>query len=279
MSVASHVNYFDITMLLVLLAGAVWGYWHGGIKTAFKLACIVGPSMALAYFGDDIVRVGNMVARMLGEQGSVPLGVVGAIGGVLGIIGLVGAFFIGSQFLFALLHLHKPGQVDKSAGAAIGSLGILTIGATLFIFGLKTFPAGMQGFLQNSYSWPYARPAVVFVYPTISGFIDRRMSGLVNGLSGNTLIARLALGMEAGDRALLSQDQLTAMLDKVKNVDFEEVVRLQKAASRLDPDEVQDLIAAYKSGEMSEARLQKQLQEAAVTSPPQPRPQSRPEIR
>ena len=267
MDFAPHVNYFDLLLLTSLIAGGAWGYWRGGVKSAFKLACIVGPSLALAYFGNDMVRIGNTVARMLGEQGSVPLGVVGAMGGVLGIIGLVGAFFIGSQFLFALLHLHKPEQIDKTAGVFVGSLGFVFIGVVLFIFSLKTFPSATQNFLQKSYAWPYARPTIVYAYPTISGFIDRRMAGLVNGLSGNNLIARIALGMEAKDRELLSGNQLADMMERVKNVDFKEVVRLQQAANKLDPEKVQQLIAAYKSGDMSEARLRANLDEAGLALP------------
>lgn len=257
MSLSEYINYFDVLLLLTLALGGVWGYWHGVTKTAFKLALIVSPSLALAYFGNDIAGIGNAVARMLGDRSSLPLGVIGAIGSVLGIIGLSGAFYIGSQFLMAMLHLHNPGKQEKVAGGGVGMVGFLTIGMAIFIFSLKTFPAFMNDFLYKSYAWPYTRPAVVYAYPETSNFIDRRMAGLVNGLSGNDLIARIALGNKGLINA--TDINLTDMLDKIKEVDFKEVMKLREAANKLDPDEVQKLIASYKSGEMSEERLRSQL--------------------
>ena len=255
MSALPNINYFDLLLLATVLAGGAWGYWHGATKTVFKLGFIIAPSLALAYFGNDIATIGNAVARMLGDRSSIPLGVIGATGGVMGIIGLAGAFYIGSQFFMAMLDLHEASKGEKAVGAGLGALGLLGIGTAVFIFALKTFPYFMNDFLYKSYAWPYTRPAVVYVYPTFSHFIDRRMAGLMNGLSGNDLIARVALG----SKTTFSGSTLTKMLDKVKDVDLSEVIKLREAANKLDPDEVQKLVSAYKSGELSEERLRDQL--------------------
>ena len=47
---------------------------------------------------------------------------------------------------------------------------------------------------------------------------------------------------------------------KVKNIDVKEVMRLQKAARALDPKQVEKLLAAYKSGDMSRERLKSHLE-------------------
>ena len=254
-SFAFAVPWFDLALLAVIIGGGLWGYFGGGFKTLFKLFFIVAPAVTMAYFGDQIADVSTSIVGMMGDRTSIPLAVVGAMGGVLGMIGVTGAFYIFSQFVLHMLHLHRPGPLDHGIGAVAGIVGVLGICTTLFITTVKAAPVQAQGFVAGSYVWPYARHGVAYAYPPISGFIDRRMSGLLNGLSGNTILARMA----AGGQAAFSPETIDLALEAVSKIDFEEILKLQEAANKLDPDTLKQLVTDYKSGELSELRLREQL--------------------
>ena len=81
------------------------------------------------------------------------------------------------------------------------------------------------------------------------------MAGLVNGLSDNNFIARLAVSTPGQ-----ASQAIDILLAKVRNIDVKEVMRLQKAARELDPKQVEKLLAAYKSGDMSRDRLKSHLE-------------------
>ena len=249
------MNFFDAFCLIVPPAAGLWGFTNGGLKMALKLFFIVAPSLALAYFGTDIASMATQLTGMLKDRISAPLGLVGASSGLLGMVGIVGAFFLGSRIIITIMDLHAPGQMDRSVGALIGVLGAAAISLPILIFTIKTFPEPSKRFLGHSVAWPYLRPAIVAAYPRVNDFIDQRMAGLVNGLSDNDFIARLALSKASGEGGGIS-----AFMTKVGEIDIQEVLRLQKAARALDPKEVEKLLAAYKSGDMSRERLKSNLE-------------------
>ena len=249
------MNMFDVAMVGLTIGAGAWGYWNGGLKMAVKLAFIAGPSFALAYFGSDIASIGTTISAMLKDRISLPLGLVGAGSGLLGMVGIVGSLFFGSRIILSIMDLHAPGKSDRAVGSAIGVTGVLLMVLPLFVFVLKTFPHTSSNALQGSYIWPYVRPAIVATYRPIDGFIDRRMAGLVNGLSDNNFIARLALSKSGQTGGAFE-----GLMAKVKNIDVKEVMRLQKAARALDPKQVEKLLAAYKSGDMSRERLKSHLE-------------------
>lgn len=249
------VPWFDVALLVIIVGGGVWGYFGGGFKTVFKLFFIIAPGITMAYFGDQIADISTSIVGMMGDRTSIPLAVVGAVGGVMGMIGVTGAFYIFSQFVLAMLHLHRPGRLDQGVGVAIGALGVLGICTALFIASVKAAPTQVRQFVDGSYAWPYTRHGVAYAYPPISRFIDRRMSGLLNGLSGNTVLARMA----AGGQKAFSAETIEMALEAVSKIDFEEVLKLQEAANKLDPDTLKQLVTDYKSGELSELRLREQL--------------------
>lgn len=246
---------FDIAIILIPLFGALWGWFNGGVRLAVKLFFILVPSIAMGYYGDQIAAIGNTIGEMLGDRTSLPLGVIGSVAGMLGMAAVVGLCYLVSQVVLGMLHLHKPGSFDHYAGIGIGIVGVILISLIGFTFYIMAFPDRATRYVKDSYAWPYSRPAIAFAYPYIGDFIDRRMSALVNGLSSNGLLARLAVG----GGAELTVQTLDTLVDKVKQIDFAEVVKLQKAAAKLDPDEAQKLVNAYKSGEMSEQRLRRHL--------------------
>lgn len=248
------MNFFDFGFVFLLMAAMIWGYRNGSFKTAIKLGFIATPSIALAYFGSDIAGLGNKIAAMLTDRVSAPLGLIGAGSGLIGMVGMVGAFFFGSHIILAIMDLHEPGETDKRVGAVMGALGVLGLALPIFIFTLKTFPDPSLRLLNGAALWPHIRPGVVAVHAPIDRFIDRRMAGLVNGLSDNDFIARIAL---RGDS---DGNMLGGLVDKMKKIDMQEVFRLQKAARRLDPQQVEKLLTAYKSGDMSRERLKSQLE-------------------
>ena len=102
---------------------------------------------------------------------------------------------------------------------------------------------------------PYIEPALIAVHKPIDDFIERRMAGLANGLSDNQMIARLAAGQTPS-----ASGALRDVMGKIRDIDLQEVFRLQKAARKLDPKEVEKLLAAYKSGDMSRERLKSHLE-------------------
>ena len=249
------MNMFDVTLVGLTIGAGAWGYWNGGLKMAVKLAFIAGPSFTLAYFGSDIASIGNTISAMLKDRISLPLGIVGASSGLLGMVGIVGSFFIGSRIILSIMELHTPGKTDRAVGSAIGIIGVLLMTLPLFVFALKTFPQSTSSAVQGSLSWPYVRPAVIATHRPIDRFIEQRMAGLVNGLSDNNFIARLAVSTPGQ-----ASQVLDVLLAKVKNIDVTEVMRLQKAARELDPKQVEKLLAAYKSGDMSRERLKSHLE-------------------
>lgn len=246
---------FDIAFLLLPVIGGLWGWFNGGLRSAVKLFFIFAPSIALGYYGDQVAAIGNTIGDMLGDRTSVPLGIIGSVSGMLGMASIVGLCYLVSQVALGSLHLHKPGKFDHNIGIFNGIAGAFLIALIGFTFYINAFPNRATQYVRGSYIWPYARPAIAYTYPYIGGFIERRMSALVNGLSNNGLLARIA----AGGGASLSVETLDKMVDKVKQIDFAEVVQLQKAAAELDPDEAQRMVNAYKSGELSEERLREQL--------------------
>lgn len=249
------MNMFDITLVGLTIGAGAWGYWNGGLKMAFKLAFIAAPSFTLAYFGSDIASTGTTISAMLKDRISLPLGLVGAGSGLLGMVGIVGSFFLGSRIILSIMDLHTPDKTDRAVGSAIGITGVLLMALPLFVFALKTFPQTTSSALQGSLSWPYVRPAIVATHRPINRFIDRRMAGLVNGLSDNNFIARLAVSKSGQTGGAFD-----SLMAKVKNIDVKEVMRLQKAARALDPKQVEKLLAAYKSGDMSRERLKSHLE-------------------
>lgn len=249
------ISFFDAALLSLIVGGGVWGYASGGFKITVKLGFIVAPSIALAYFGSDIAAIGTTLAGMLKDRISAPLGLVGASSAMIGMIGVVGSFFFGSRIAIAVMDLHEPSTREKSIGAAIGMLGLLALVTPLFIFIVKTFPAPAQKLVLDAKSWPYIEPALIAVHKPIDDFIERRMAGLANGLSDNQMIARLAAGQTPS-----ASGALRDVMGKIRDIDLQEVFRLQKAARKLDPKEVEKLLAAYKSGDMSRERLKSHLE-------------------
>ena len=249
------MNILDVAFVGLGIGAGAWGYWNGGLKMAVKLTFIAAPGFALAYFGSDIASIGNTISVMLKDRISLPLGLVGAGSGLLGMVGIIGSFFIGSRIILSIMDLHTPGKTDRMVGSAIGIIGVLLMILPLFVFVLKAFPQTTSGAFRGSLIWPYVRPAIIASYRPIDRFIDRRMSGLVNGISDNNFIARLAVskGGQTGGA-------LDALMSKVKNIDVKEVMRLQEAARALDPKQVEKLLAAYKSGDMSRERLKSHLE-------------------
>ena len=232
------MNIFDSALVGLTIAAGFWGYWNGGLKMTIKLIFIIAPSFALAYFGSDIASIGNTLSSMLKDRISLPLGLVGAGSGLLGMVGIVGSFFIGSRLVLSIMDLHTPGKTDRMVGSTIAITGIFLMALPMFVFALKTFPQSTSSAVQGSRSWPYVRPVVIATHRPIDRFIEQRMAGLVNGLSDNNFI----------------------LLAKVINIDVREVMRLQKAARELDPKQVEKLLAAYKSGDMSRDRLKSHLE-------------------
>ncbi len=249
------IHAFDIVVIIIPLLGAVWGWFNGGVRLSVKLLFILVPGFAMGYYGDQIVTIGNSIGGMLGDRVSLPLGVIGSVAGMLGMASVIGLFYLVSQVVLSMLHLHKPGSADHYAGIALGSVAVTFFALIGFTFYIMAFPDRATRFVKDSYIWPYSRPAIAFSYPYIGGFMDRRMSAFVNGISDNGFLARIA----AGGNAAVSFEKLDTLVDKIKTIDFEEVLKLQKAAAKLDPDEAQKMVNAYKSGELSEARLRKHL--------------------
>lgn len=249
------ITFFDAALFVLILGGGVWGYAGGGVKTAFKLGFIVAPGLTLAYFGSDIASISTTLAAMLKDRISAPLGLVGAGSALIGMVGMVGSFFIGSRIALAVLDLHEPGPREKVMGVAVGILGVVAIATPLFIFAAKTFPGPTLGLVAQAKSWAFIEPGLIAVHKPIDDFIERRMAGLANGLSDNRMIARLAAGETPSTGGALKD-----MMQKLSDIDVQEVFRLQKAARALDPKEVEKLLVAYKSGDMSRDRLKSHLQ-------------------
>ena len=249
------MNIFDSALVGLTITAGFWGYWNGGLKMAIKLTFIIAPSFALAYFGSDIASIGNTLSSMLKDRISLPLGLVGAGSGLLGMVGIVGSFFIGSRLVLSIMDLHTPGKTDRIVGSTIAITGIFLMALPIFVFALKTFPQSTSSAVQGSRSWPYVRPVVIATHRPIDRFIEQRMAGLVNGLSDNNFIARLAVSTPGQ-----ASQALDILLAKVRNIDVKEVMRLQKAARELDPKQVEKLLAAYKSGDMSRDRLKSHLE-------------------
>lgn len=250
-----EIHSFDIALLLVPIIGGLWGWFNGGLRSAIKLFFIFAPSLALGYYGDNVAAIGNTIGGMLGDRTSLPLGIIGSVAGMLGMASIVGLCYLVSQVVLGFLHLHKPGNLDHNIGIGTGLIGALLMALIGFTFYVQAFPDRATQYVRGSYTWPYVRPAIAAGYPYIGGFMERRMSALVNGISGNGLLARIA----AGEGAAMSFETLDSMVDKIQKIDFAEVIKLQKAAANLDPDEAQRMVNAYKSGELSEARLREQL--------------------
>lgn len=246
---------FDSVPVVMIIAAGLWGYANGSLKTVVKLLFIVVPSLALAYFGSSIAAIGTTISAMLTDSASGPLGVVGAGSGLLGMVGIVGSFFLSSRIILSIMDLHTPGTKDRIFGGVICVAGVFAMALPIFIFSLKTFPQTTSNSVSGSFAWPYVKPVVQLVHRPIDRFIDARMAGLVNGLSDNDFIVRLALADATDGSSLLG-----GMMDKVKSIDVKEVIRLQKAARALDPKEVEKLLAAYKSGDMSRERLKSHLE-------------------
>lgn len=255
-----EIHSFDIAILLLPVLGGLWGWWNGGLRSAIKLFFICVPSIALGYYGDQVAAVGNTIGGMLGDRTSLPLGIIGSVAGMLGMASVVGLFYLLSQVVLSMLHLHKPGKVDHYFGIGLGVIGITLISLVGFTFYVTAFPDRATRYVKGSYAWPYSRPAIALAYPYVGGFINNRMSALVNGLSGNGLLARIA----AGGGAAFSGEALDKMVDKVKQIDLKEVIQLQKAAAKLNPDEAQKMVNAYKSGELSEERLRAHLNDPSL---------------
>lgn len=255
MLVGVVMNLFDAVLVALTIAAGFWGYANGGFKTVVKLLFIAAPSLALAYFGSSIASIGTTITAMLTDRVSAPLGLVGAGSGLLGMIGVVGSFFLSSRIVVSIMDLHTPGTTDRIFGSVVCIAGVFAMTLPLFIFGLKTFPQTTANSVRGSYAWPYVRPIVLLVHRPVDRFIDARMAGLVNGLSDNDFIARLALAATTD-----GSDVLGGIVDKVKRIDMDEIVDLQKAARALDPKQVEELLAAYKSGDMSRERLKSHLE-------------------
>jgi hypothetical protein len=216
---------FDVGVLALLIGGGAWGYANGDVKTGFKLVFIMAPSLTMAYFGADVSHIGQVIAGMLGDRVSAPLGIVGAGAGLLGMVGIIGSFILGSRIFLAILDFHQPAKTDRYVGAAMGIVGFIAMALPVFIFAAKAFPTQIAQLTQSALSWSYLRPAIVRVHRPIDGFIEARMAGLVNGLSDNQFIARLALQNDEAQGSMPS-----GLVEKASEIDFKEVLRLQKAA-------------------------------------------------
>ena len=251
----SVIHTFDVVLLLLPVLGGFWGWLNGGLRSGMKLFFIFTPTIALGYFGDQILAIGNVIGDMLVDRTTLPLGVIGSAAGMLGMMAIVALFYLVSQVALNMLHLNKPGQWDHFAGIGLGVVGFLAMSMIAFTFYFMAFPNRTLGYVQGAYFWPYSRPVIAYSYPYIGGFIDRRMSTLVNGVSDNRLLARVA----AGGGNALSAETLDKLVDKIKQVDISEVLKLQEAAARLDPETVRDMINSYRSGELSEERLRAHL--------------------
>lgn len=251
---------FDLLFVAAIIGGGMWGYASGGAKTGVKWLFIFLPSITLAYFGDQVTALGNEMAGLLGDRSSLPLGLVGSIGGLLGMSAIVGLVFLTSRVAISMMNLHEPGTTDRRVGIVLGAGGSLFVVTALFICIIKAAPDRATRLADNAVSWPLAKPILTATYPTIGGFVDRRMSTLINGLSGNGLLARLAAG---GDQ-VFSAETLEKVVMQVRQVDFKDVMSLQRQAAALDPEEARRLVNAYQSGELSEERLRDKLTAAGL---------------
>ena len=135
------VHSFDVMIILIPILGGLWGWWNGGLRSALKLFFILAPSLVLGYYGDNVAAIGNTIGGMLGDQTSLPLGVIGSVAGMLGMASIIGLCYLVSQVVLAMLHLHKPGPVDHYVGIGLGVLGFLMISLVSFTFYIKAFSA------------------------------------------------------------------------------------------------------------------------------------------
>ena len=246
---------FDIALFLLPLLGAIWGWLNGGLRSAVKLFFIFVPGIALAYFGDAILTIGNVMGDMLFDRTTMPLGVIGSVAGLLAMISIISLSYLVSQVVLNMLHLNRPGAWDHYIGIGLGAFGVLGASMVVLIFCFVAFPNRTLTQVQGAYFWPHSRPVIDYSYPHIAGFIDRRMSTLVNGLSGNGLLARVA----AGGDTFLSAETLDNLVSKIQQIDVAEVLKLQEAAAKLDPDLAREMVNSYRSGELSEKRLRTHL--------------------
>ena len=251
----SAIHSFDVLLVLLPLLGSVWGWFNGGLRSAVKLLFIFAPSVLLGYFADQILSIGQIIGDMLVDRTTMPLGVIGSMAGILAMMAMVALSYLVSQLVLNMLHLNKPGTWDHYIGIALGAFGVLSASMVALIFSFVAFPNRTFEQVEGAFFWPYSRPVIAYSYPQIGGFIETRMSTLVNGLSDNGVLARIA----AGGDAFLSAETLDNLVSKIKQLDVAEVLKLQKAAAQLDPDKAREMVNSYRSGALSEQRLRAHL--------------------
>ncbi len=215
------MNFLDLIMLLILVAGAVYGSKIGFIRETVGVIALIGAIVLAVHYNDfltaemeDWLRVSPMWASLAAF----------VISGAL----LYALFKLLAKLLYRVAEVHRLGKTDKFGGAIVGiAHGWFLGGFIIFMLLYIPLPRPVEERVESSYLAIRMASAVPFLYEATGGLHPSEKSfvlKLEDSLTGQPTSIKSNQGKHEKRRPLTAVDRarINEFLNRVERLFFEE---------------------------------------------------------